>query len=152
MAAIDKGRERRLLADAEKALEEAGYKVSRRKFKHYTIEKDGVRQEIIIRTSIADGLVFSTMERAGERSEIPTSTASSSPPIVRKETRQRFAFTLPFRERNYSPGSIRPARPMSTMDTKGRAFGFAWIADRPARSGTRRPASWLVSSPWRGIR
>jgi hypothetical protein len=59
MAAINKENERKLLAAAEKALEEAGYGVAKRKFKHYTIEKDGVRQHIIVRTSTDRWLGFS---------------------------------------------------------------------------------------------
>jgi hypothetical protein len=105
MAAIDKGRERRLLADAEKALEEAGYKVSRRKFKHYTIEKDGVRQEIIIRTSIDrwigffhDGKGWRTLGDtnidgvviAAYRAERDPSEVRVYPPVPRTELQSRF--------------------------------------------------------------
>ena len=58
MTAINKVRERKLLKAAEKALREVGYLVRRRRFKHYTIEKDGVRQNIAVRTSANRWLGF----------------------------------------------------------------------------------------------
>jgi hypothetical protein len=57
--AIDKRRERELLEAAVKALEGEGHRVTPRKFKHYTIENEGVRQNIIVRTSTNRWLGFS---------------------------------------------------------------------------------------------
>src|SRR5947209_3232414 len=105
MAAIDKGRERKLLSAAEKALEEAGYKVSKVKFKHYAIEKDGVAQNIIIRTSTdrwigffhdgkgwrtladphIDGIVIAAYREERDPSEIRV-----YPPIPRVDLQSRF--------------------------------------------------------------
>ena len=51
MARIDAERTKQLVGAAERALTDNGYAFTKLKFKHYAIEKDGVRQRIILRTS-----------------------------------------------------------------------------------------------------
>jgi hypothetical protein len=105
MAAINRARERELLAAAERALEEAGYNVLKRKFKHYTIEKGGVHQNIIVRTSAdrwvgffhdgndwrtlgdttIEGAVIAAYREARDQSEIRL-----YPPIPRAALQSRF--------------------------------------------------------------
>jgi hypothetical protein len=58
MAAINKERERQLIEAGEKALSESGFRLTRRRFKHYTIEKNGTRQSIVLRTSTDRWLGF----------------------------------------------------------------------------------------------
>jgi len=58
MGAINKRRERELVAAGERALEEDGNKILKTKFKHYTVEKDGVRRNIITRTSTDRNIGF----------------------------------------------------------------------------------------------
>jgi hypothetical protein len=58
MGAINKRREQELVAAGEKALQENGYKILKIKFKRYTIQKDGVRQNIIMRTSTDRNIGF----------------------------------------------------------------------------------------------
>ena len=109
MTAIDKGRERRLLEAAEKALEEAGFRVRKNKFKHYTIEKNGARQNIAVRTSAnrwlgftyaqdgwitladagIDGFVIATYDKAEGPSEIIV-----YPVIPQAELQPRFSSRL----------------------------------------------------------
>jgi hypothetical protein len=105
MTAINKQRERELLGAAERGLKEAGYRVARRKFKHYTIEKDGRRQNIAVRTSAdrwigfayqrdgwltlgdtsIDGFVIATYNESEQPSEIIV-----YPVVSRSELERRF--------------------------------------------------------------
>jgi len=105
MRTADRGQERKLISAFEKAFKEGGYTVSKTKFKHYVIEKNGIPEKIIVRTSTdrwisfvhdgkgwgtlgnsdIDGVIIVAYSRERDPSEICV-----YPPIPRAELQSRF--------------------------------------------------------------